>query len=142
MSIDTCQNILDVRDLTERAEELETEAAEALGLDSAELDDSTEGALREAGHLDLADAIEEMREVLDELRFNGGDHQWRGDWYPVTLIRDSHFRDYAHELAEECGMVKGDESWPLNCIDWQQAARELQWDYTPIEINGVTYWYH
>jgi antirestriction protein len=34
--------------------------------------------------------------------------------------------DYAQELAEECGLVDGDaQQWPLYCIDWERAWREL-----------------
>lgn len=78
--------------------------------------------------------------TLDECQGNGGDHEWRGDWYPVTLIRDSYFRDYAQELAEDIGAINADATWPNNCIDWERAARELQMDYTSVEFDGVTYW--
>lgn len=36
--------------------------------------------------------------------------------------------DYAQELAEECGSLPKDLSWPLTCIDWQGAWRELTFD--------------
>lgn len=63
------------------------------------------------------------------------------DWeYGETLIRDSYFADYAQELAEEIGAIKGDEGWPLNCINWKQAARELQQDYFSVEFDGIDYW--
>lgn len=38
-------------------------------------------------------------------------------------------RDYAENLAEELGAIPEDSAWPLNCIDWEQAARELPMDY-------------
>ena len=78
--------------------------------------------------------------LLEECKGNGGDHQWRGDWYPVTLIRDSYFKEYAQELAEDIGALPKDAGWPAHCIDWDQAARELQTDYTSIDFGGVTYW--
>lgn len=64
------------------------------------------------------------------------------DWsYGATLIRDSYFKEYAMDLADDIGaMTPGDASWPLTCIDWDQAARELQMDYTSVEFDGVTYW--
>jgi len=65
------------------------------------------------------------------------------DWeYSVTFIRDSHFKDYAIELAEELGATSSQKSntWPYNCIDWDRAARELQYDYTCIYMDGVAYW--
>ena len=64
------------------------------------------------------------------------------DWADgIGFIRDSYFRDYAMELAEDIGAVNPDATWPNNCIDWERAARELQIDYTATEIVKVTYWY-
>lgn len=63
------------------------------------------------------------------------------DWhYGEMLIRDSYFKEYAQELAEEIGAVNPDAHWPNGCIDWDQAARELQADYFDVDFDGVTYW--
>jgi hypothetical protein len=63
------------------------------------------------------------------------------DWhYGETLINDSYFEDYAQQLAEDIGAIDRDLSWPNNCIDWEQAARELQWDYTLISFDGEDFW--
>lgn len=85
--------------------------------------------------------LETLENLLEELKGCGGDEQWEGDWYPITLIRDSYFEDYAQELAEECGLVDTNANWPNNCIDWEKAARELQWDYSTVDFGDVTYWY-
>lgn len=62
------------------------------------------------------------------------------DWeYGVTLIRESYFRTYAEELAEDIGAINREASWPNNCIDWERAARELRMDYTHVDFDGVTY---
>ena len=37
-------------------------------------------------------------------------------------------RNYAMELADECGSVPDNLAWPLTCIDWDQAWRELWHD--------------
>ncbi len=37
--------------------------------------------------------------------------------------------DFAESLAEETGSIDKDAKWPMNCIDWEQAAKELMWDY-------------
>lgn len=68
--------------------------------------------------------------------------QYAPDWnYGAQLIRDSYFKTYAQELAEECDMIPDASApWPLTCIDWDRAARELQMDYTAVEFDGVTYW--
>ena len=101
--------------------------------------------VREDGVMGLDDdeteELETLESLLEEIKGYGGDEQWEGDWYPVTLIRYSHFEDYAKELAEECGMVNADAKWPNNCIDWEKAARELQWDYSTVDYDDVTYWY-
>jgi antirestriction protein len=36
--------------------------------------------------------------------------------------------DFAREMADNCGFIQSDE-WPYSCIDWEQAARELMFDY-------------
>ena len=55
-------------------------------------------------------------------------------------ISDDHFRetyqglhrsgkDYAQELAEDLGSIPdGCLAWPLNCIDWESAWRDLTFD--------------
>lgn len=79
--------------------------------------------------------------LLEDLKGNGGDEEWRGDWYPITLIRDSYFKDYAMELAVSIDAINNDVMWPNDCIDWDKAARELRYDYSTIEFDGVEYWY-
>ena len=128
--LDLTDDVIDVRDIIERVEELEGEI-EAY---AERMDDWQANA-------DNTEELQTLQTILDELKGNGGDEQWRGDWYPVTLIRDAYFRDYAQELAEDIGAVNADASWPNNCIDWKQAARELQMDYSTVEIDGATYWY-
>lgn len=62
------------------------------------------------------------------------------DWmYGAQLIRESYFKDYAQQLAEDIGAVNADATWPNNCIDWDLAARELEVDYTQVDFDGVTY---
>jgi len=59
----------------------------------------------------------------------------------IFLIEDSYFVDYAREMADDCGMIDHNASWPQTCIDWEKAAREFRMDYTSVEIDGRTYWY-
>jgi antirestriction protein len=42
--------------------------------------------------------------------------------------------DMAQELAESIGAIDENASWPMSCIDWEHAARELMYDYN--ESNG------
>ena len=124
-TLDLSADIIDVCDIIARVEELE-ELIEGEGC----ADQCQE----------YADEMSALQAILADLQGMGGDEQWRGDWYPLTLIRDSYFRDYAEELADDCGMIPKDAKWPLNCIDWEHAARELRYDYSGVDIGGVTYW--
>jgi Antirestriction protein (ArdA) len=118
--ITNCDDIIDSRDVITRVEELEALEADV-----------------EAGGLDQSEAHElaALRVLADEA--NGHVADWA---YGATLIRDSHFETYAEELAEDIGAINSSASWPNNCIDWEQAARQLQVDYTSVDFDGVTYW--
>lgn len=124
------EDILDVRDIIERIEELREER-----------DDEDNAADWDHPDKDGPAELRELEELMSEMAGYGGDELWEGGWYPVTLIRESYFRDYAEELAEDCGMVTSGATWPNNCIDWDEAARQLQQDYTSVDFRGVTYWY-
>jgi hypothetical protein len=127
-------DIIDVRDIIARVEELRESRDEY----NEKMDDETAWVGVEDGE---PEELETLEKLLEELKGCGGDEQWEGDWYPMALIRDSYFENYAQELAEDCGMVNADAKWPNNCIDWEKAARELQWDYTSVDFGDSTYWY-
>ncbi|CAB5187266.1 hypothetical protein UFOVP161_26 [uncultured Caudovirales phage] len=124
-------DIIDVRGLIERYEELvnllDINAHEVLPGSSEELEE-------------LRAERASLAAILDELMGNGGDEEWRGDWYPQTLVRDSYFKTYAQELLEDCGDIPRDLPAYIQ-IDWQATARNIRVDYTPCEIDGITYWY-
>ena len=124
--ITSSDDLIDVRDIIARVEELESTVDED-DQDTYDVDDAAEYAV--------------LTSLLSDLCGNGGDEQWKGDWYPISLIRDSYFEDYAQELADDIGAINSDATWPNNCIDWERAARELQVDYTTVEFEGATYWY-
>jgi antirestriction protein len=110
-------DVIDSRDVIARIDELEDKLQDNL------LDDD-----------ELAE-IDALKELAAEAS------GYAADWeYGETLIHDSYFEDYTREFAEDCGFVNADASWPNNHIDWEAAARELQYDYTSVEFDGVTYW--
>ena len=37
--------------------------------------------------------------------------------------------DFAMNMAEDTGAIDASANWPMNCIDWEQAAKELMYDY-------------
>lgn len=63
------------------------------------------------------------------------------DWtYRATLVRDSYFKEYAEQLAEDCDLIQAGATWPNNCIDWDEAARQLKMNYTEVDFDGIAYW--
>lgn len=38
--------------------------------------------------------------------------------------------DFAQDMAEQTGSIDKNLNWPYTCIDWEQAARELMYDYS------------
>lgn len=42
--------------------------------------------------------------------------------------------DFAEDMADQLGLIDKNASWPQNCIDWTDAAKELMYDYN--ESNG------
>jgi hypothetical protein len=134
-------DIIDVRDIIARIEALEPEVAALLGIDNDEEPAKfAEAVANDEEDRDELRELQELYSLMADICGQGGDEQWRGDWYPITMIRDSHFRNYAEELAEDCGLIQAGATWPNNCIDWDQAARQLQMDYTSVDFDGVTYW--
>lgn len=113
--VDNRQDIIDSRDVIARVEMLE-----GLGKDRDE---------------------EEQTELNALKALAGEASSYAPDWeHGEALIRDSYFEQYAQELAEDCGMIEHADKWPGRCIDWEQAVRELQMDYTSVDFDGVDYW--
>jgi hypothetical protein len=152
------QDTVDVCDIIERYETLDTiresyvEAIEDLenvandtGADAEEREafaglENARADLVAWGTSALGQEFAQLTALLEDLKGNGGDEERLGDWYPITLIRDSYFTDYAQELIEDCGDI------PRNLpdyiqIDWQATARNIRVDYLSCEIDGITYWY-
>lgn len=39
--------------------------------------------------------------------------------------------DFAQDMADQLGLIDNEiMKWPHNCIDWEQAARDLMYDYS------------
>ena len=122
-TISNTEDILDVRDIIERYEELEA------------LEDEREG--------DEQEEFKQLAELLDDLKGNGGDHQWGGDWYPVTLIHEDYFIEYTKELCVDCGYINADKDnelpWWIE-VDWEKTAKNMLMDYIEVDFDGQTYY--
>lgn len=120
------EDIIDSRDVIARIDYLEDEK-----LSVGEEPD----ALLEWDNTDEAEELKALLALAEEAE------GYAADWkHGEALIRDSYFKEYAQELADDIGAVPAGLTWPCTCIDWDQAARELQMDYTQVEFDGVTYW--
>lgn len=120
--ISNSDDVIDSRDVIARIEELESI-------------DGIEDKINNLEEDEDAKELVALRELVGEAA------DYAPDWkYGATLVRDSYFKDYAQELAEDIGAINRDATWPNTCIDWDQAARELRMDYTSVEFDGVTYW--
>ena len=110
------EDIIDSRDIIARIEWLE-DAAEAETID----DDETE-------------ELAALKALADEADCSP-------DWpHGETLIRDSYFKEYAQDLADDIGAIDLNANWPACCIDWDEAAAMLQQDYMSVTFDGVEYW--
>ena len=126
-TFDNFDAVIDSRDVIARIEELEGEVLN----DDGVIDHSNE----DADYRDKCGELAALQALADEAS------GYAADWpHGETLIRDSYFKAYAMELADDIGAIDNNASWPLTCIDWDQAARELQMDYSAVDFDGVTYW--
>ena len=160
--ISNTDNVIDSRDIIDRIEYLESErepltdavdqAQEALNdLDGNDFDEVStfEEAEQEAKDALKAayanvkdwDESDEGQELAKLKAFAEEAEGYAEDWrYGATLIHEDYFEDYARDLAAEGDYDMKNEQWPYTCIDWAQAAEELQQDYTSVDFDGETYW--
>ncbi len=124
MSVDNMQDVIDSRDVIARIEELQSEHDKWI----FESFDNYSEDWEDINELD----------TLRELAKKAGDSP---DWiYGEALVRDTYFKQYAMELAEDCDMVDSNATWPNNCIDWEKAAAELKRYYFCVDFDGIDYW--
>lgn len=139
-------DVIDTRDIAHRIDELESwkadleQAQTEVDLLDEETDDPDDiadahEALRWAEATfgdDEQEELDTLTECVDELPFPAS--------HGLTLIYEHYFETYAQQYAEDIGAINVDMTWPATCIDWEQAAAELQMDFTPVELGGNTYY--
>lgn len=142
MDISNFDDVIDSRDVIARIGELESELADAHEAEAGGADVACEfeawlARIADTDGHECQDAAVELQ-ILRALESEaGGCSDWE---HGEALIRDSYFEEYARQLADDCGMVPDNLTWPCDCIDWERAARELQMDYTSVSFDGVDYW--
>lgn len=149
--ITNTEDTIDSRDVIERIDELQSDydalvSAKKEAIDARDSADEDELEKAEEA-LDAAEEDLKNFDELDELNaltaFASEGEQASSEWHDgATLVLDSFFTEYAQQLAEEIGLIDaaGTHNWPFGCIDWGQAAEELQQDYTTADFDGETYW--
>ena len=123
----TGEDVFDIRDIIERFEELRTDKENFENWEKENPDENEEFNL--------------MASFLEEVKGNGGDEQWEGDWYPVTFIKDGRaFEDYMDQMLEDCGDMQAYDKIPAYLtitVDYDM----LKQDYTSVKIGNDTYLY-
>ena len=116
-SINSGDDTIDIRDVIARFEYLENRQ-----LDDKEADDE----------------FNQLESLLSDLKGKGGDHDWRGNWYPVTLIAESHFAESMDEMLQDIGdMPKDIPNYLKITVDYDM----LKMDYSEVEFDGETFLY-
>lgn len=159
-TITNSENIIDSRDIIARIEYLRGELDALLdAVTDAETDEDRKtaqeafaewlGGNAEDGvptSEDLAAPLSKQwaksddAEELSALENLADECEGYGDWsHGDTLIRDSHFTEYAQQLAEDIDAIPDDAKWPCICIDWEKAADVLRADYCEVNFDGETY---
>lgn len=159
-TIEPTADIIDIRDVTARFEELESEredlenayeeattdlnlAAQGDGDTTGELETKSAGAstaLNDWNNSEEGAEFKTLGDLLDSLKGYGGDEQWRGDWYPITLIARSYFVDYCRDLVSDIGDMPR-EIPSYIAIDWTETARNLEVDYSTVDFAGNEFLY-
>jgi hypothetical protein len=125
--------MMDLRDLSKELEDLrerKSDLAESLKDD----------AVRSDGDDRLDDDDEDRLAMLESLEKDLGNDLDAYARNESAMIADDSFEAYAEELADDLGAIDRNATWPLNHIDWQAAARDLQQDYTLVTFDGEDWW--
>ena len=150
-NIQSGNDIIDVRDIIARVEYLRGEldnlleaildAKHSIPVMKFENDASehTKACIAERQwRQDNSEEFRSLEELLQELSGNGGDEQWEGNWYPVTLIHESYFEQSMDELVADCYEIPKDlPSFMTITLDYDA----LKQDYTTCEFEGETHYY-
>jgi len=140
--LDHMDDILQMTDIIEQFEELESERETLTdALEEAENDQDKISAQTDLDNWDTSESgvnFKLLTALMDELNGNGGDEQFRGDWFPSHLIRYSYFENYMDEMLEDTGDIPKYLPCYLSItVDYKALAM----DYSSVEINGIEYMY-
>lgn len=138
-------DVFDSRDVEGRIDELEAELEEVNeareALDDFDTEDEYKDALTAAKRaiVALGDKEEETREydALCKIRDDVSSREWS---YGITFVKDSYWVDYCEEMVKDIGDMPKDIPSYIE-VDWAATARNIQQDYSCVDIGKDTYWY-
>lgn len=145
--------IIDMRDVIERYEEVRKKLEDLTGKDAGDfgsveiwIEFSKENkSSYNLSTVEFDEIINELLQIytlMNQLRGYGGDEQWEGDWYPLHLIHEDYFTDYAQQLVKDVGDIPNELPWYIQSnIDWEGVADEIKNDYSEIIFNNQIYYY-
>jgi hypothetical protein len=145
-TINNMEDIIDSRDIIERIDELEDLLNDDFECPDCEQSEpipdwGEKEVCPHCGEGQSIDVYNEREELKTLTQLASDCKDYSEDWeYGAILIRDTYFQEYAQDLAEDIGAIDSNASWPNTCIDWEQATRELQMDYTSASFDGIDYW--
>lgn len=129
--LDNTLDTLSVEDLTNYVDEIRSRR-----------DDVRDREAHEEWTDDNASELQELEDLLEEMKGYGGNHQWEGDWYPDYLIPEKDFTDHCQQLVDDCYDYKKHlPEFMRDCIDWDKVAKAMRVDYTEVVARGRTYLY-
>jgi hypothetical protein len=148
-------NIIDSRDLYRRKCELESlrddaenatndyeEAQSELGGSDEPITDAEERRLGE-----LCEAMKEAQDAFgepekEELKeLERLENEIDDFMHGATLVHENYFKKYAEQYADDIGAIDRNAKWPVNCIDWDEAAEQLRSDFSEVAIDGAAYYF-
>lgn len=128
----------DIATAKEELEELKKELASAGDEEKEELEEKIADKESDIESLE-SDFDEDEQEELAELENMESEiSEWRDG---ETLIHEDNWIDYVKVFLEDCGDIPRDLPWYI-AIDWKETADNLKSDYSEIEYQGNTYYYH
>ncbi len=87
----------------------------------------------------VAEADHEYVAAVDALKEQFGNWALSVQNNP-SMISDRYFEDYARDFAVGIGAIERDAGWPVDSIDWEEAASDLQMDYSSVTFGDTEYW--
>ena len=126
------QDFIDSRDVQTRINDLEIDIQDIREIE----DDEDNDTLPDISELEaLQQELASLEAFKDEAM------NCTSEWDDgATFINEAYFETYAREFAVDIGAVNPGAQWPLDCIDWAEAAEELKQDYATAEFDGQDFY--